>query len=78
MKLEEVLTVVKRFVYDEMRANYGSVRPLEAVMDAKTAKWTVTCEYLYTPQLFAEAERRVVELTVDEGSEKIEKFRQIK
>lgn len=78
MKLEEVLRMVKRFIYDEMKADYGTARPIEAVLDEKTAKWKVTCEYRYSPYILSTPETRIVELKVDNISGKIESFRQVK
>lgn len=78
MKLEEVLRIVKLFVYDEMKADYGTARPIEAVLDEKTAKWKVTCEYKYSPYVFTSSETRIVEFEIDNISGKIESFRQVK
>ena len=78
MKLEEVLRMVKRFIYNEIKADYGTARPIEAVLDEKTAKWKVTCEYKYSPYILSTPETRIVELKVDNISGKIESFRQVK
>jgi len=78
MKLEEVLREVKRFIYDEIKADYGSARPIEAVLDEKAAKWKVTCEYEYKPYIFATSTTKIVELEVDDISGKIESFKQVK
>ena len=78
MNLEEVLRIVNRFVYDEMKADYGTARPIEAVLDEKAAKWKVTCEYKYSPYILSSPETRIVEFKVDNISGKIESFRQVK
>jgi len=78
VKLEEVLRIVKLFVYDEMKADYGTARPIDAVLDEKTAKWKVTCEYKYSAYIFSSPETRIAEFKVDNISGKIESFRQIK
>jgi len=78
VKLEEVLRIVKLFIYDEMKADYGTARPIEVVLDEKTGKWKVTCEYKYSPYLLSSPETKIVELKVDNISEKIESFRQVK
>jgi len=70
--------MVKRFIYDEMKADYGTARPTEAVLDEKTSKWKVTCEYTYSPYIFSKPETRIVELKIDNISEKIDSFRQVK
>jgi len=78
VKLEEVLRIVKRFLYDEMRADYGTVRPIEAVLDENAARWNVTCEYQYSTTVSSSPETRIVELKIDNIAEKIESFRQVK
>ncbi len=78
MKLEGALRAVKRFIYDEMKGDYGTVRPIEAVLDEKAAKWKITCEYEITPGIFDSSTTKIVELKVDDISGKIESFKQVK
>jgi len=78
VELEEVLGKAKRFIYNEMRADYGTARPLEAVLDENAAKWKIICKYAYSPNIFASPETKIVELKIDNTSGKIESFKQVK
>lgn len=77
MRVEQALRMAKRFVIDELGANYNSVRPLSASLDDNIAKWTITCEYTYSPYFMAEDKRGVVKIIIDNTSGIIDTFTQV-